>query len=42
MPKDPFFDDSDGDNFPKGTDKPDFVFRKIRFFMPELQGASCR
>jgi hypothetical protein len=37
---DPFCDDSDSENFPKGAYKPDFEFRKIRFLMPELQGAS--
>lgn len=38
----PFFDESDSENFPKGAYKPDFEFRKIRFLMPELQGASRR
>lgn len=42
LSKDPLFDDSDSENFPKGAYKPDFEFRKIRFFMPELQGASRR
>ena len=32
----------DSENFPKGAYKPDFEFRKIRFLMPELQGASRR
>jgi hypothetical protein len=40
LAKDPLFDDSDSENFPKGAYKTDFEFRKIRFFMPELQGAS--
>ena len=40
LAKDPFFDESDSENFPKGAYKTDFEFRKIRFFMPELQGAS--
>lgn len=40
LAKDPFFDESDSENFPKGAYKPDFEFRKIRFLMPELQGAS--
>jgi len=40
LAKDPLFDDSDKENFPKGAYKPDFEFRKIRFLMPELQGAS--
>ena len=42
LAKDPFFDESDSENFPKGAYKPDFEFRKIRFLMPELQGASRR
>ncbi|AFW93553.1 hypothetical protein ANA_C10759 [Anabaena sp. 90] len=40
LAKDPLFDESDSENFPKGAYKPDFEFRKIRFLMPELQGAS--
>jgi hypothetical protein len=40
LAKDPFFDESDSENFPKGAYKPDFEFRKIRFLMSELQGAS--
>lgn len=42
LAQNPFFDDSDSENFPKGAYKPDFEFRKIRFLMPELQGASRR
>ncbi len=38
--EDPFFDNSNSENFPKGCYKPDFDFRKIRFSMPELEGAS--
>ncbi|AFZ23624.1 hypothetical protein Cylst_1334 [Cylindrospermum stagnale PCC 7417] len=38
--KQPLFDESDSENFPKGCYKPDFDFRKIRFFMPDLRGAS--
>ena len=40
LAKDPLFDDSDSENFPKGAYKTDFEFRKIRFLMSELQGAS--
>jgi hypothetical protein len=38
LAKDPLFDDSDSNNFPKGAYKLDFEFRKIRFLIPELQG----
>ena len=31
LAKDPFFDESDSENFPKGAYKPDFEFRKIPF-----------
>ncbi|KYC41659.1 hypothetical protein WA1_16580 [Scytonema hofmannii PCC 7110] len=38
--KNPSFELSDDENFPKGCNKIDFQFRKIRFNMPELQGAA--